>query len=175
MYVRNYGLPRGSIKHEGEPSLTKATPVENEAAPIYTNSNQNTGVTPTTKEAPVIQDEAQQATAASDSESQAPMQRQRLKGRILKKRIREELPQLLECEESTSPSKSSAKEEEISCQAGSDAAAHQRGCKGDQEPRFSAEELFLGGMLLLLMGDRADDDILIILTFLLFSGFKLKG
>ena len=40
---------------------------------------------------------------------------------------------------------------------------------------FSAEELFLGGLLLLMMGDHANDDILIMLAFLLFSGFKIVG
>lgn len=47
------------------------------------------------------------------------------------------------------------------------------------EPRkpfghFSSEELFLGGLILLLINDRAGDDVLIILAFLLVSGFDNK-
>lgn len=52
-------------------------------------------------------------------------------------------------------------------------------CKSEKAERkncgaFSTEEMLLGGLIILLMNDGASDDILIILAFLLVSGFSLQ-
>lgn len=187
MYVRNYGIPRGTVRREGEPSLTRAAAGEAET-PQESIDTKESPAEPIA--APQAQNEAESTNAPSRSEADQkavfgtngiPPQ-PLLKRRVLKRRRGEVLPQIAESTETehveaeqvdATPSCGSPSEcPESHPQAPAEGAQGKPKC--ERPLSFNTEDLFLGGLLLLLMGDRADDDVLITLAFLLFSGFKLR-
>ena len=168
MYVRNYGLPPRNIKREGEPSLTRAVGTEELAA------GQNGTVCTETVTEPLPPEKASPITEENPSkfgDYGIPPQRP-LRRRVIKRKPKEELPQILDqpSPEPPKPNEGCEKTEESTV---STAPLRNEYSKA-VDHRFTTEDLFLGSLLILLVGDHADDDILIMLAFLLFSGFKLK-
>ena len=172
MYVRNYGLPPRNIKRDGEPSLTRATVTEEVTA--EQNGTEYTENFPENISEPLPhkKDEtASEENTQNFGEHGIPPQRP-LRRRVIKRKPKEELPQILDqpSPEPQKPNEGCEKTEESTI---STSPMRNEGNK-TVDHRFNTEELFLGSLLILLVGDHADDDILIMLAFLLFSGFKLK-
>ena len=169
MYVRNYGVPPRSVKRDGEPSLTRAVSVEaiadpmNEAPPddrVATEKHETVSAE-TTEAVPTF------------GEHGLPPQRP-LKRRAIRRKPKEELPQIPEpaTHESTRVCEENETGKTELSTVSTECARNAPPKKGDRP--LTTEELFLGSLLILLMGDHASDDILIMLAFLLISGFKLK-
>ena len=172
MYVRNYGMPPKIIKRDGEPTVNGAT------APA--ESVQDTAVN---AEAAFFSQKSEQVDRQESEISEAAVHRfgengippqKPLRRRQLKRRNAETLPQILESADSSVKQlqerpPADSDQERKNCEEPSQKHSRQR-----IDVPFSTEDMLLGGLLLLLIGERAADDVIIALAFLLFSGFKLK-
>ena len=172
MYVRNYGLPPRNVKRDGEPSLTRATVTEELTA--EQNGTEYTESVPENIPEPLPhkkEETASEENAQKFGEHGIPPQRP-LRRRVIKRKPKEELPQILDQPAPEGiPQKT---DREKTGESTVSTAPTRNECNKTADHRFNTEDLFLGSLLILLVGDHADDDILIMLAFLLFSGFKFK-